>query len=280
MLLAVALVLFGGCTGSDDPPRPKSDAAPDARGGRKDAAPPDDAPAGDAPEGEPRPPGPDGSMAMCLGPVPNCTPSAGGACDPVCQARCGCQQRCVLASGMPLCGPQPPNAVPIGGSCSADFDDCTAGAVCLGEATDACGSHCYRFCRTSDDCPGGALCSFDVEVGGKTVAKACGSPPEKCDPTGPAKCLNAARPSPTFGCYVLSAQDPDSATCDCAGTKSLGSACMYEHECAPGLECIRVAGGAGSCRRVCHLGAGGCPTGACTPLGTTATPSTVYGYCP
>jgi hypothetical protein len=56
---------------------------------------------------------------------------------------------------------------------------------------------------------------------------------------------------------------------------------MFEHECAPGLECIRVAGAAGACRRVCRLGmSGGCPEGGtCSPLGTAAAPSTVFGYC-
>ena len=183
---------------------------------------------------------------------------------------------------MPACVPPASTPVSLGGSCSTTLDDCSAGYVCLSEATDACGAHCYRFCRTAADCPGGALCDLDVVVADKTVAKACSSAPEKCDPTGEARCTSAARPSPPFGCYVLSAQDPDTATCDCAGTKALGAACMFEHECAPGLECIRVGGGAGACRRLCHLGAqGGCPAGAtCSALGTAASPSTVYGYCP
>lgn len=267
----LALALLAGCSSHPTPPRPKSDAAPDARGARADvAAPlPDDAGAG-----------PDGK-SMCLGPIPACTPAGSGMCDHVCQSGCGCQQRCALFAGTPACVPPASTPVPLGGSCSADLDDCSAGFVCLSEASAKCGAHCYRFCRTSADCPGGALCDFDVEVGGKTVAKACSSPPEKCDPTGAATCLGGARPAPTFGCYVLSAQDPDSAVCDCAGNKPMGAACMFEHECAPGLECIRVGGAAGTCRRVCHLGAaGGCPAGvACAPLGTAATPSTVYGYC-
>jgi hypothetical protein len=182
---------------------------------------------------------------------------------------------------MPACVPPAAAPVPLGGTCSTTLDDCSAGYVCLSEATDACGAHCYRFCRADADCPGGALCDLDVVVANKSVAKACSSAPERCDPTGEARCTNPARPSPPFGCYVLSAEDPDSATCDCAGSKPLGAACMFEHECAPGLECIRVSGAAGTCRRLCHLGvAGGCPAGAaCNPLGTAAAPSAVYGYC-
>jgi hypothetical protein len=177
--------------------------------------------------------------------------------------------------------PPAQNPVAVGGACSPDFDDCTAGAVCLGEAAPACGNHCYRFCRTSADCPGGALCDLDVVVNNKTVAKACSSAPEKCDPTGEARCTSAGRPSPLFGCYVLSAQDPDSATCDCAGVKAAAAACMFEHECKPGLECIRVGTAGGTCRQVCHLGAAGsCPMGmTCAPLGTAGAPSTVFGYC-
>ena len=41
------------------------------------------------------------------------------------------------------------------------------------------------------------------------VAKACSAPPEACDPVGAAACLGAGRPSPTFGCYVLSAAGSD-----------------------------------------------------------------------
>jgi hypothetical protein len=270
-----ALALLGGCGGSDTPPRPKSDAAADLGGGVDAAKTPDLA-------GTPGPDagnGPD-AMSMCLGPIPDCTPSPGGACDHVCQARCGCGQRCAIFSGAPACVPPAPAPVALGGACSATLDDCSAGAVCLGEASESCGSHCYRFCRTSADCPSGAQCDLDVEVASKTVAKACSAPPEKCDPTGAAPCANAARPSPLFACYVQS-QNPDSAVCDCAGGKNLGEACMFEHECAPGLECIRVGNGGGVCRRVCHLGvSGSCQAGTtCAPLGTAAAPSTIYGYC-
>src|SRR5438045_7525967 len=94
----LAALLVAACT-NHDPPRPKSDAAPDV-GGRFDAAKVADGSSSGAEAGGP---GPDGGGAMCLGPIPNCAATAGGACDPVCQARCGCGQRCALFSGMPAC---------------------------------------------------------------------------------------------------------------------------------------------------------------------------------
>jgi hypothetical protein len=275
LVLLLALV---GC-GDDDPPA-RMDAAPVA----KDAAAPDAPGKLDANPVEAAPPGAetgvDGQM-MCA-PIAGCTPSASGACDPICQARCGCGQRCAFFDGKPACVPPAATPVPLGGTCSESTDDCVAGAVCLNESSPACKSHCYRYCRTDADCPGGALCSFEVEIAGTTVAKACTSPPEACDPTGAATCTDPMRPAPTFGCYVLSALAPDKAVCDCAGTKAMGVACTFEHECAPGLECIRVGNTPGVCRRICKLGvAGGCPGGvACSPLGTPAAPSTVHGYCP
>jgi hypothetical protein len=270
----LGIVLVVACGGSDAPPRTNDAAAvlPDAVV-TKDLAAPTDGPAVEAGSS------PDG-LLMCA-PIAGCTPSAAGACDHVCQARCGCQQRCAFFNGMAACLPPAEKPVALGGTCSEERDDCAGGTVCLNEASKACKSHCYRYCRTDADCSGGALCSFEVEVAGATVAKACSSPPEQCDPTGQAGCLDPSRPAPTFGCYVLSAQAPDRAVCDCAGDKTQGQPCMFEHECAPGLECIRVGGAPGACRQVCKLGAaGGCPGGAtCSPLGTAAAPSTVFGYC-
>jgi hypothetical protein len=275
--LAATLAFVSAC-GSDGPPRPKADAA-SAPAPTADAARAPDAPTSD---GGPVDVGAQASPdAMCGAPLPDCTPTPGGACDHVCQARCGCGQRCAIFNGAPACVSPADKPIALGAACSADFDDCVAGAVCLGEATPACGNHCYRFCRSNADCASGALCDLDVIVANKTVAKACSAPPETCDPTGAAPCANAARPAPLFGCYVLSSQNPDLATCDCAGTRALGDACMYEHECKPGLECIRIGTAAGTCKQLCRLGtANACPGGfTCAPLGTAAAPSTVHGYC-
>jgi hypothetical protein len=273
-VLGVVALAAVAC-GASDPAPPARDAAftvpPDGAA--------DLAAAPDARGAEAAAPGPD--TAMCAPPIASCTTSAAGMCDHVCQTRCGCGQRCAFVGGVAACVPPAETPVALGGACSEKGDDCAAGTVCLNEASPACKSHCYRYCRTDADCSGGARCSFEVEVGGATVAKACSAPPETCDPTGEARCLDAGRPAPTFGCYVLSAQAPDLAACDCAGNRKLGQACMFEHECAPGLECIRVGSAEGACRQVCRLGAAGsCPGGAaCAPLGTAAAPSTVFGYC-
>jgi hypothetical protein len=268
----LVVLLFVACGSDKSPVRPDggfpSDGAPRDGGG----AAPADALVGDG-GGTPD--------LMCSSALPACTADPAGACDPVCQARCGCQQRCALFSGAPACVPPAAAPVPLGGSCSADLDDCTAGTICLGEALPACGSHCYRFCRSDADCAGGALCNLEVVVKDQPAARACGAAPEACDPTGAGACTSADRPSPTFGCYVLSGSTPDKAACDCAGTRPLGAACMFEHECAPGTECVAVNAGPGMCRKVCHLGrAADCPGGGtCAPLGTAAAPSTIFGYC-
>jgi hypothetical protein len=222
-----------------------------------------------------------GPDLLCSSAIPGCAADPAGACDPVCQARCSCQQRCALVAGMPACVPPAPAPIPPGGTCSDQLDDCSAGSVCLAESLPACGSHCYRFCHADAECAGGALCNLEVVVNNATVARACGSPPESCDPTGAAACTGAGRPSPMFGCYVLSATAPDRAVCDCAGTRTLGQACMFEHECVPGTECIAVGAQAGMCRKICHLGvAADCPAGAtCAPLGSATAPSTKIGYC-
>jgi hypothetical protein len=278
--LGVLLSVSGlGCGGDDGPGNPvaKLDGGL-ALDAAADGASPPDRPAADALAGDTAP-GLDSAL-LCQGPVAGCTAGSAGACDLVCQARCGCQQRCALVSGMPACVPPASVPIPTGGACSADLDDCQAGSVCLAEAAEVCGSHCYRYCRDDADCPAGAQCNFEVEVGGAVVARACGVAPESCDPVE-GRCAAAGRPSPTFGCYVLSAGASDVAACDCAGTRKLGEGCMFEHECLPGLECIKVAGQPSACRKVCRLGMPAtCPAGAqCLPLGTAAAPSTVFGYC-
>jgi hypothetical protein len=223
----------------------------------------------------------DASGPLCMGPLAGCVPMSRGMCDPVCQVGCGCRQRCVLAGGTPTCLSPADDPLERGARCQTSADACRPGDICLAEAEPACGAHCYRLCRRDADCAAGATCSIEIQFGASTpAARACSPPAEACDPTGEARCSRAGRPLPTFGCYVMSAEAPDSAVCDCAGTARLGEACQFEHECVPGLECVRVAG-ISTCRRVCRMGAaGGCPAGmACAPLGTTDRPSTVFGYC-
>src|SRR5688572_29538486 len=162
-LLAMSLALACGSSGA---PRPTPDTAvvvPADAAGSVDAPRIADGPGGDGGAD------PDGAL-MCSAGIAGCAPSGAGACDHVCQARCGCQQRCAFVAGMAACVPPAAKPVPLGGACSAKLDDCTAGAVCLDEVSPACQSHCYRYCRTDADCAGGARCNFDVEVAGATVA--------------------------------------------------------------------------------------------------------------
>src|SRR4029450_9842358 len=77
------------------------DAAPEAPGpdlAPPDLAPPDLAPPDLAPDSAPDV-APDALMcavpADTYGPLANCTPGGTQSCDPVCQARCGCGERCV-----------------------------------------------------------------------------------------------------------------------------------------------------------------------------------------
>ena len=49
---------------------------------------------------------------------------------------------------------------------------------------------------------------------------------------------------------MLSVDHPDETVCECAGSLPEGSACEREYECAPGNECITVAG-VTKCHRLC-----------------------------
>lgn len=291
-LVGVMLVVLAAACG-DDAAQP--DAAPAPRDGSVlpdafdaaaviDAAAPDTAIAPDTGGGDQASPA-DGLAeadgAMCLGPIPGCTGTSGGMCDPVCQARCGCQQRCAVVSGMSACVPPAPDPVAVGEKCMARADTCQAGSLCLEEPEPVCGDRCYRFCRSDADCKGGASCSIEVQFASSaTTFRVCSPPAATCDPTGPATCDRPGAPPGAFACYVASAANPDTVVCDCAGRLKVGEGCMYEHECAPGLECMRVSG-VSTCRPICKLKEpGGCPPNSvCSPMGTTGKPSTLYGFC-
>lgn len=228
-----------------------------------------------------------GASVMCempYGPFTGCTPQrSGSACDPVCQAGCRCGERCNFEGTAALCKSQAgPFRQPYE-TCEPRADACRPGTICLEEVADACSSHCYKYCRTDADCGMlNARCTLEVQLGtSNTSYKVCSPPVEPCSPVGMARCGNqGTRPFPTFGCYVLSAKFPDLAVCDCAGNVAMGQACKFEHECAPGLECVSVSGQA-QCRRVCALMGGlGCPVGqTCTPFTSGGVNSTRFGYC-
>jgi hypothetical protein len=239
-------------------------------------------------QGEPPPdasvPTPDGG---CWGPLPNCSmPTAPliGACDPVCQTMCKCNERCTYGSGTFQCRAvtAPPRA-PYE-TCDPSADACRAGTVCLDEATSACGAHCYKFCRNDMDCPGNqGRCTGVIVVGGNMTQGICGPPIEPlCNPTGlrPACPPRANRNFPEFACYIATQRAADETICECAGTKAEGVRCETEHECRPGLECVRI-GTEALCRQLCTptgspvVPAVPCRVGTCTKFQT----GTRFGYC-
>jgi hypothetical protein len=227
--------------------------------------------------------------AAPYGPFPGCTPPADiRGCDPVCQAGCGCTQRCKLQNGNNVCRDEGPNFLNEYAACDPVDDRCRPGTICLQESMDhpACGARCYRHCRSDTDCPM-AKCSVDVQFGNSaTKHRVCSPPMDACNPWGMATCSSASgRALPTFGCYVMSSTYPDIPICDCAGTLPIGAMCMFEHECVPGAECV-LAGGVRACRRMCKVGLpamspipiGGC--GLMTPMVCNPFPgSTQFGYC-
>jgi hypothetical protein len=219
--------------------------------------------------------------AMCLGPVMCSSSKSSGACDLVCQQGCKCNERCTVGTSGVTCveATAPPRG--DGETCDARTDNCRAGSICLEEVRSECGAHCYRFCRAHADCGTRSRCVGEATFG-NAKEQICSPPIELCSPVGLARCSSVS--GTAFGCYILSAEFADLTVCDCAGNLPEGQACVTEHQCNPGLECIKLPGEThGTCRPVCRLGAapgatGACRVGACNPFITTRT-STVYGYC-
>jgi hypothetical protein len=218
------------------------------------------------------------------GPFPACQPELHGACDPVCQSGCGCNERCRIDGGVVVCRKEGPNFLEMYDSCVPANDQCRPGSICLQEAVDhpACGAHCYRHCRGDSDCSPGSKCTIDIQFGTTgTDSKVCAPPPDPCNPFGPARCARTDRPYPTFGCYLMSSSHPDIPICDCAGTIKTGDPCTFEHECEPGAECV-LLGAARLCRRVCKVGVMGLPVAGACPLGLNCTAfpgGSAFGYC-
>jgi hypothetical protein len=220
-----------------------------------------------------------------FGPFSGCAPGGAQACDPVCQARCGCGERCTLEGGAAVCRNQAGPFQALGQTCDPKADVCRPGTICLQESLDhpACGAHCYRHCRADADCAGGAKCAIEVQFGvSTTTSRVCTAPAEGCDPYGAARCLNVGqRPYPTFGCYLMSSDQTNLTICDCAGTVAIGMACTYQHQCVPGAECV-LDGNARLCRKVCSVELVVGPNPAPCALNQVCTPfpgSTKYGYC-
>lgn len=236
-----------------------------------------------------------GSGGVCAvgqgnyGPFAGCSPQIQQTCDPVCQAGCACDERCMNDKGVLTCKQQNPPFKLLTEECDSKDDTCRPGLICLVEDAEdprraACNAHCYRHCRNDSDCQSLSTfskCSIEVAFSGTTLtAKTCTQAPENCNPWGMARCKAVDRPAGTFACYVLSTA-PDQTICECAGLLTDGQTCMYEHDCVAGFECVAVSGKR-TCRKVCSrdaappLGAG-CPL--LTPTCTAFNGSTKYGYC-
>jgi hypothetical protein len=196
-------------------------------------------------------------------------------CDPVCQWGCRCGERCVIRNGV-ACVDSSDATLAVGDTCNPQENRCRPGGMCMREARDVCGAHCYQLCRVDSDCGPNRRCTTPLPAMGGVTVSACSAPAEGCDPIGAAACTSAGHPAPTFACYILTTRYADMTACACAGTKTEGAACQAEHECTPGLECVSLMPGNASCRRVCRLGASGCPAGqTCTAFPGAR----VYGFC-
>ncbi len=252
---------------------------------------------GAVPMAMPKPP--DGGTGMTMDAIPACQPPptapAPGKCDPVCQAGCRTGEKCNVSGPSASCVPAGTVMKGLVESCDPKVDQCRGGSICLEEPFRECGAHCYRYCRSDTDCLIGGMagkCTGQVLSDDKvTMFSICSPPREMCSPIlgalplGRVACAGgggpaSTRPYPTFGCYILSTLFPDEAVCDCAGKKTEGVVCEVEHDCVPGLECVKVDN-INKCRQLCRLDTmGPCPVGQkCTPFTIRNTTSRMFGYC-
>lgn len=225
-----------------------------------------------------------------FGPFSTCSPQdrviGNSTCDPVCQAGCPCDRRCVLdpdTYASFLCedtAQAPTSFIPVQGTCdSPNAASCVPGSVCI--ADDVCPWLCFKTCRKDVDCPKDSRCSVLTLVDKNNQAlqdlNLCAPPIDNCNPTGSATC-SAARAG--FACFFLAGltgvATTDATICDCQTThdKSLGAECQTKpDDCQAGTVCVD-----GTCRQICdrRSSAAACTSGgSCNPIYG----STVYGYC-
>jgi hypothetical protein len=238
--------------------------------------PPVDAPM-EMPVDMPAPPIDMGMEVACLMPVSGCTPDTTKMCDPVCQSGCaGCQEKCsVNTKGALTC-----NVAGSGRTRGAfefcdissdgfatQTDNCAPGSVCR---TDGCGTRCYHFCKTDNDCPM-STCTVDVGSG----MKVCDVNFTDCNPVKngtPDKC---GTDTDKLSCY-LSPAVGDRTYCDCPfQAQGVNASCSVSRDCFAGLVCV---GAIPTCHKTCGLLAGvspDCAGSTCVPLNG----STKFGYC-
>jgi hypothetical protein len=223
---------------------------------------------------------------------PNCPSDAGaaGLCDPVCNSRCNCYEKCsVNTNGALTCNQlHPSNQAAVGllAFCSpyspADptqqSDNCGPGQICVNAST--CPEpRCYQFCRDSNDCLNGASCTRDAGA-----YQFCDVPPQVCNPLGSAR--NNSGCAAGFSCYLAPAGG--TTLCDCQydrssfgpnpGSGGPGDQCNHSRDCLSGNVCVQASAFFKTCEPVCLLpvdgGTDSCLSG-CRPLSS----GTTYGWC-
>ncbi len=228
--------------------------------------------------------------ASGLGPFTNCSasqPIPNSTCDPICQAGCPCNHRCVLddqtnTSFICEATEVPANTTfvqPVGACNSPATSLCAPGSVCIYD--DLCQNICYKTCRNDLDCDSNSRCTAStiVDAANQAVKNLffCSPPIESCNPTGSALCAKAQS---NFNCVFLAGLtgvgNTDSTVCDCSSLHyvAVGQSCTTSpDDCAPGSVCVN-----GACHTVCSLKAASsaCPNGG----GCSAVyGSQNYGYC-
>lgn len=209
-----------------------------------------------------------GAGGQCANPIaPLCQTTVTGGCDPVCQTGCGCGLRCNVTMTGVACAP-PAGAKLVGAICQPGADDCAPGLACLQESCGTNLGRCYRYCRDGSGCGTNGVCAMPVlrPDGTESGQRACALGPSTCDAIARTGC-----PDPALNCYVTA---PNQTICDCPGgrNRAQGETCDGYNDCALGLWCLAVSGGAQSrCYKLCRSTA---DCAGCMFQGTAG------GYCP
>jgi hypothetical protein len=196
-----------------------------------------------------------------------CYPTTGSGTSGTCFGGCDIVgQNCTAANTQCNYGPDagrdcfPDGTLPEGSACGTGVAmGCIKGTTCVGIPTADAGSptSCAKFCRTSNDCIGGKICSIQLQIPGTNERPlVCNTAPPGCS------LLQQNCAVTTNGCYPASA---NTAACFPAGNVATGGACATGNACMKGAICL---GGANGCRPLCNTDAGmpTCATGACNPL--------------
>ena len=224
---------------------------------------------------------------------PNCTPDAGGLCDPYCQSGCDCGKKCsVNSAGALTCNPpvssgfpkkEMDSCTPLSTTPPNESDNCAPGMVCIEEG---CFPRCFQFCRNDQDCPASA-CTRDIPA--HTGQKVCDVPfMDSCVPLPSGQNTGCGNANSAMACYI-SSTNPTHTVCDCPfNAVGANSPCSRSRDCIKGLVCVDRGLGQPTCLQVCKLSNNGSdclsnPTaGAChpytgIPLGQTPHPT--FGFC-